>query len=215
MKNSEIWLRNLATAKLTPQHKYQYLELTEVTNAIDYLNRVKFFAEEALNDPTAWKWVIISLHGALYGFAISALVGTNYDRVLSNRKKRGNDKGIRKAKPHLIPFNEAIRRCQDPNWMEQNIFSKILTLTIKQKKSIRLLQEVLRNNFEHFVPKSWVIDLYGMPEVSINVLNVIRFLAVDSRNCYYHTQSQIKTVKSLVFQSKRILKSHPLYVDRL
>jgi hypothetical protein len=50
----------------------RYVKLTEESNALDYLERAAQFIREATADDHAWKWVVISLHGAIYGFAICA-----------------------------------------------------------------------------------------------------------------------------------------------
>jgi hypothetical protein len=62
------------------------LILSEEKNALDYLEKAYSFIVQATTDVLAWKWVIISLHGALYGFAICALKGTNSYRVMKSGK---------------------------------------------------------------------------------------------------------------------------------
>ena len=52
--------------------KPDVLTFNETTNAFDYLVRASGFIQEVPSNPESWKWVIIALHGALYGFAISA-----------------------------------------------------------------------------------------------------------------------------------------------
>lgn len=89
-------------------------------------------------------------------------------------------------------------------------FSKYLQLSEQQKKSIQILKDELRNKFEHYIPTTWLIEIHGMPQTIIDVLNVIRFLALDTGNVRLK-QTQRKKVKSLVFQSKRILKQSQLY----
>jgi len=51
-----------------------------------------------------------------------------------------------------------------------------------------------------------------MPYITIDVLEVIRFLALDTGNCHL-TMTQKKKVKSIVFQRKRILKRSQLYKE--
>lgn len=179
-----------------------YLSLSVELNALDYLEKAYGYIHQTESDTMAWKWVVISLHGALYGFAICALQGANPDRVTFKTKK-GNEK--------LINFDEALRRCQDADWMGMYVFSKRLQLTSEQKRSIHVLKNVLRNDFEHFIPKQEGIDLLGMPQITIDVLDILRFLAVETGNCIHLTPTQHRRIKSLVFQSKRLLKESKLY----
>lgn len=123
-----------------PRVRPKYLRFTEETNALDFLERAGFFVRLTDSDRTAWKWVVLSLHGALYGFAISACKGTSYSSVV-RRTKRG--------KEYLLSFNEALRKCQDQTWMGTLHNGVALALTTSQSDSIRRLKETLRDNFEH------------------------------------------------------------------
>lgn len=181
----------------------KYLEFSEVDNALDYLERAHYYLDRVKTKVEAWKWVVITLHGTLYGFAICALKGTNPDRVAITTKR-----GIKR----LINFDEALKRCQDPNRMNQLVYSRTLQLTDQQRKSIRHLRETFRNNFEHYIPMSWYIEIHGMPQMAIDVLEVVHFLALECGNVLL-TQNQKRKIKSLIFQSIRLLKQSKLYEE--
>ena len=161
----------------------QRLRLTEETNALDYLERVVGFIRETEKNRLAWKWVVLSLHSALYGFAICACRGTDYENVTTKTKK-GEEK--------LISFDEALKRCQDPNCMNMLVHSQILVLSESQKDSIRRLKKELRNKMEHYVPSEWSIEIHGMPQIAIDVLDVIRFLALET-GTYIHQCAEGKS----------------------
>lgn len=186
--------------------KEKYLRFTEETNALDYLERTGQFIKEASTDPKAWKWVILSLHGALYGFAISAGKSSDYQSVVKVTKK---------GYERLITLDEALSMCQDNSWMGTLHGGNALVLTSSQKDSIRRLKETLRNNFEHYIPGGWSIEMHGLPRITIDMLDVIRFLAVDTFRYQHLNQAQRKKIKSIIFQSKKILKSMPLYIELL
>jgi hypothetical protein len=130
----------------------RYLTFTEETNALDYLERAEQFIREAATDDRAWKWVVIALHGALYGFAICACKGTDYHTV-TYQTKRGDLK--------LISFQKALAACQDPQRITMTVLSKPLVLTPDQTGAIDRLQQALRNPFEHYIPTSWHIEIRG------------------------------------------------------
>jgi hypothetical protein len=184
----------------------KWLRLSEETNALDYLERAAGFIRETEQNTLAWKWVVLSLHSALYGFAICACKGTNWHNVTTKTKK-----GDR----FLISFDKAIERCQDTTCMSMLMHSQPLVLSESQKESIRLLKKDLRNQMEHYVPMGWSIEIHGMPQIAIDTLDAIRFLAVDTRTYIHLQQAQIKKIKSLVFQSKKFLKNTKLYQEVL
>jgi hypothetical protein len=66
---------------------------------------------------------------------------------------------------------------------------------------------------EHYVPSGWSIEIHGMPQIAIDALDVIRFLAVDTHTYIHLNQTQIKRIKSCIFQSKKFLKNTKLYQE--
>jgi len=182
-----------------------YLTITGESNALDCLEQAHHYIGQVERNPLAWKWVILTLHGALYGFAISVCRGTSPDHVTYQTKK-----GRR-----LISFDQALSRCQDPHHKGMLLYGQPLKLTKQQRQSISDLKNLFRNQFEHFIPTFLGIEVHGFPQMALDVLDVIRFLALES-GTYIDlslSQSQKKKIKSLVFQSKRLLKGGKLYKE--
>lgn len=184
--------------------KAAYLRFTEEINALDYLEKSYHFIRRVNKDKYAWKWVVLSLHGALYGFAICACRGTSNLVVVKENKR-----GIKR----LINFDEALENCQNPKIMRMLTDSKWLVLTESQKESIWQLKKHLRNNFEHYQPMSWAIEIHGLPNIAIDILAIIRFLALDAGNYIHLSITQKRKIKSYVYQSNRILQNHKLYKE--
>ena len=93
--------------------------------------------------------------------------------------------------------------------------SQALVLTDPQKDSIRRLKNELRNKMEHYVPCGWSIEIHGMPQIAIDALDVIRYLALDTHTYIHLKQTQLRRIKSLVFQSKKLLRNIRLYQEIL
>ena len=178
-----------------------YLQVTEETNALDYLEQAHHHVLETEKRTLAWKWVAITLHGALYGFAVCAVKGTDPARVTRMTTA---------GKERLIDFDTALRRAQEATWMRQYTHSTVLELTREQKLSIRFLKDTLRNKFAHYVPLAWSIELHGMPKIALDVLNVIEFLALDSGNVRLES-GQRAQVKHLIGESRKTLQNSRLY----
>lgn len=147
------------------------------TNALDNLEKVAIFLDRAKCNPEDWKWVVMSCFGALYGFAIQVAKGTD-DLFVVRKTKKGQSR--------LITCGEAIEICQ------QAIGARgPLELSEEERESINLIQNTFRNNFEYFNPGSWSIEISGFPDHILNVLNVVRRLAID-HNFYTHLDAQEK-----------------------
>lgn len=184
----------------------KWIRFDEQTNALDYLEKCFSFLKTVEHEPQNWKWVIITLHSALYGFAISACKGMNSDSVIK-LTKNGYER--------LIDFDEALKRCQDPTWMRVNINYEEFKFSSSQFKSIRKLHKVLRNNFEHFTPKSWSIELHYLPDMIYDCFEVIRLLIIYSDVSWRLRGVKLKRVKSIIYQSKRIVANSIFYKETL
>lgn len=172
-----------------------WLHLDETENAIDFLEATARFVE-TIPDETKWKWVSISLHGALYGFAICAIQGTCPNRV--TYKEKGEIK--------LISICKALKRCQDQRWMGQYTNSKVLTLSDDENWAIENLRATLRNNFAHFKPKSWSLEITPMPDIVSHVLRVIEFLALESGNTMLDDE-QVDRIKRAIKRIRSVVES--------
>ncbi len=178
----------------------KWLRLTEEKNALDYLEKAAYFIKKTSEDYVNWKWVILGLHGALYGFAISACRTTDSLRATTKKGK-------------LISFWQALKLCQDHNHMKMLMRSKPLVLSQSQKESIDQLKNDFRNEFEHFTPKGWSIEVHGMPKIAIDALETIRFLALETNTFVHLSPTERTHVESLIDNSLEFLKKSGLYKE--
>jgi len=189
----------------------QWLRLTEASNALDSLQRCYDFLGVVDHDEKAWKWVVITLHDALYGFMVCALTGTDPGDVKREVILR-NGKTVKR----LIDFNTALKRCQKNNplgiWMRRCP----LRFTVQQRLSIKKMQGQFRNAFAHYQPGGWSIELFIMPGMILDVLAVLRFLLIDTQTIYnlqQLSQTERKKLKSLLYQCPRLLKKTRTHRD--
>lgn len=170
----------------------KYFRLDERSNALDYLRKVRLHLTEVENDQWAWKWAFIALHGALYGFAITVAKGTDDSSVL---KKNGQ----------LISFCSALEHCQKIGAVEK--------LSDSQEKSLKLLTESLRNEFMHFQPKGWSIEIHGFPKIAIEVLGLVQALSKHPNVCIHMSGRQLKEIRSICFQGTKAMRQNPLFLE--
>jgi hypothetical protein len=182
-----------------------WLRTDEKENAVDSLEMTAQLLTllKSTNNSRLWKWISISLFNALYGFCICAIQGTNSDRVKEVDKKTGL------LKNKLISFSEVLKRTQEDRWMQQFTHSRTLSLTDNQKKSIGKLRKDIRNNFEHFIPKGWSIELSGMPKIVLDVVEVIEFLALSSGNPLWDAElDHERRIRNEIDAIRRLLQNY-------
>lgn len=153
-----------------------FLRIDEKENAIDSLVMTTKFLESVDSDNYRWKWVVIALHNALYGFMICSLTKTNPENVC--RGKEG-------SYGSLIGFWDALKCVQSRDHITGYITAHPIQLSDEQTRSIKVLTELLRNNFEHFRPMGWSIEISGMPDVVISVAEVIENLAFKTGTVFW------------------------------
>jgi len=151
-----------------------WLRLDQLENAIDSLEMVRHFLI-SLHGHIRWKWATIALHQALYGFAVCATKPTDSSWAL----KKPDD-----PESQLVDIWTALKRARDPTWMPRYDWVPLVTSPAEDEAIERIVTE-FRNEFEHFRPKAWAIEVSGMPELFQDVLRVIRHLALDSNTVTY------------------------------
>jgi hypothetical protein len=189
------------------QTRLPSVSFTAEDNAIDYLRQACFFAKQALHRPARWKWVVIALHGAVYGFAVCASYGTNYESVIQAAPKRrkklmaGQFHGRSPlAGARLVSFDDALRQSG-------------VVLKESEADSIRRLAKVFRNHFEHFVPVSWMILVDGMPRITADGLEVVRRLSTIGQTSRRLGASSMRSIDLLVSRTKNRLLDSRLHRD--
>jgi hypothetical protein len=174
----------------------RFLRLTAELNALDYFEKAVSFIHESRNSDLAWKWVAISLHGALYGFAVSSCYGADCTSVLEGKRKN-----------HLIGFDEAIRRC------EEGCDGRRLVLSADERKSLNDLKRLLRDDFEHFHPRASSIMLHGITTLALDCIRVIEYLAMTGWVGVRLNDHELDRIRTAAVESRALLLSAPLHRD--
>lgn len=202
VRAAEVRRRRRALAALALGYTFRmmaadYARFTEEANALDYLEKTIRFINDIERTPLDWKWVMLAIHGALYSFMICALKGTTPDNVCIKTKS---------GKQKLIDFFEALKRCQDSSWMNISGFTNLLQLTDKQQKVLSHIHK-FRNNFVHYGPACWSIELAGMRKIVAHGLDVLRFISLEM-GCYYvhYEAGDQEKIAGLINEGKNFLR---------
>ena len=153
-----------------------------------------------------WAWVIICLHNALQGFMVLALRSTNNINVLTEdcaiewlaAYERGDGQY---PEQKLDKFLNLYKKVKSER-MNMYLNSQFLKPSGTQNRSVTKLNS-FRNNFIHFVPKWWTIEVTGLPQIVDDCLDIIWFLAFECGNIFWQEQDQETLTKVLLESSKQ------------
>ena len=172
---------------------------------------------KVLIDEYRWKWVILFLHTALQNFMVLALRGSNNLRVIN---KKDADKWLEA----YYNNEDVLPNCRLDSFM--NLYKKIKTDSmcqyINSRKYISRDDDdfyvkklnKLRNDFIHFVPKSWSIQLAGLPGLSLDCLSIIQFLMFESGNIIFYNDLYDIASISLKTSIKELENIHKIYENK-
>ena len=112
---------------------------------------------------------------------------------------------LRSGHPRLIGFREALRWAQDPKFVCFFTHSKPLDLSESQNANIMKLRQVLRNEFEHFKPKSWGIEVgYFIPLLKDTLLAIEQ--AANSFNLRVGHRDDMPELRREIDELRKILE---------
>jgi hypothetical protein len=170
----------------------------------DAIASLKLYAE-AINrcreDLSYWKWAVVSLHSVVQaimaihlGFGNNLLVMRQVD---AEAWLKAHDDG--KPYPNtkmdtFLNLYEKIKHCA--------VFGYTFAPKGQQGKSIKRLNG-FRNEFVHFVPKGWSIELSGMPNICLDCLDIIKELNFRSVHSRWDSEDQLTEFEELLSLATR------------
>ena len=125
--------------------------------------------------PQEWKWAILACHSALQGIFICALSGTDGIGCLDNRsitrvhewlEESRTDAEAKPPRERVADLPSLLDRTHDVNFMSWYGGAPVPN-DADADRDIRSLNDI-RNQFTHFPPMSWSIEVTGLPRL-INV----------------------------------------------
>jgi len=198
-----------------------WLRTNEAVEAVVSLETVCEQLPKVIDEPHYWKWVIIALHNGLQGFMVLALKGSDGLNVLTEESEKEwraafeRDDGVL-PQPKLDNFLKLYKKIKSgrKTYEEQMKTGGLLygkpsdrmhmygrSQPFKpegtQSESVKKLNQ-LRNEFIHFLPKGWSLEVSGLPQVVRDCVNIISFLAFQCGNVLWHKEELEVRTKELV-----------------
>lgn len=170
-----------------------WLRIDERTEAINSLEKTYQFILEVHNDTYYWKWVIIALHNTIQAFMVLALMGTAGLNVIKAPEKSFEAIQLGKDYPkeYLLNFCKLYDDIKSKERMMQNIYSKSFSGSKEIDNAMKILNE-FRNNFVHFIPCNWSLEISWLPVICKQVLLVLEFLILESGNVRFYENDEFE-----------------------
>lgn len=148
-----------------------YLEFDENSDVIYSLQMTLIALEKVKQDNLYWKWVIIALHNAVQGAMVCHLSGTANLGACTikcvDKWMSWHDAGRVGEEPErkLAAPKELLERLTNDNKRIEGTVGASIPITGEQFFTFQLLCK-LRNSFVHFQPKTWLIEIEGLPNLT-------------------------------------------------
>jgi hypothetical protein len=149
------------------------------------------FANSVRADSYRWKWVLIAVHNTVQGFMVLALRRGNGMLALRDDVAAAWIKAYREEKPlpkeRLDTFLNLYAKVKT-DAAAGYVHSKRFTPGPTHDRSMKKLNE-FRNEFIHFVPKGWSLELAGLPRICLDCLSVANFLHAEGGNIFWNNSA--------------------------
>ncbi len=183
-----------------------WLRTDEHEEAVSALEMVAEAGTSISSDSYRWKWVIISAHNALQGFMVLALRHGNGLLALKDKIATQWLKAYREGGKYPVEKIDTFLNLYKKIKSERMLcyeHSKIFEASDDHDRSVKELNQI-RNKFIHFVPKSWRLELTGLPEICLHCLVIIQFLGWESGNILFRDNQQ-ERARAALFEAKKVL----------
>lgn len=194
----------------------RWLRTDEREDAVRSLCWAAEIAEAIDRDPHKWKWELVALHNAVQGFMVLALSMGN--RLLALRPdiatkwheaydSLATDSAVQFPAEKLDGFLNLYSKIKD----HQN-FSTPFVSSPSHDRSMKRLNG-FRNEFVHFTPKGWSIELAGLPAIIADVIDVIEWCSHGAGSFRWHRSTQRTKSRSAVAKLRRVARQLQVAYD--
>ena len=185
------------------------------------------------DDPAEWQWAILSMHSTLQSAMACHLTGTADVGALTQevieamlewheRDRRGEIERINLGKDKMGILHTKIVKKEDyppskrlagPKELFKRLYNPhkraetagdILEISNSQRDSFRRLNE-FRHDFTHFTPKGWSIELSGLPDIFLDMLDVLDKISADPWPFRHMEEKEKDQLKKLLEELRVVL----------
>lgn len=168
-----------------------WLRTDEHEEAVSALEAVAEWSGRIETTIDYWTWVVLAPHNSTQGFMVLALRGSDGLRPLRDdvaekwltAYRQDGEYPIEKLDSFLNLYKKV-----KSDTMLFFVHSKKFTPSGSQGRSVKKLN-ALRDEFIHFLPRSWSLEVSGLSEICLDCLSLIEFLGWESGNVTWNEEA--------------------------
>ncbi|CAN5118060.1 hypothetical protein BH10PSE13_BH10PSE13_25940 [soil metagenome] len=155
-------------------------ETQDVAGSIRHAIRIAQFVGE---DSQAWKWVALALHSALQGACVCHLTTTappvgavemrNAGEWLAHFEELRTNLMAKSPKTRLMNLPDLLGAVRRPHSAGDHSNAVGIAISDAELRWLRRFHEDIRNQFTHFEPLGWSIEVSGIPKIATLVTRII------------------------------------------
>lgn len=177
-----------------------YLRTDTQTDVVESIDMVKEMSIAVRDDPQKWKWLIIAIHSAVQGLMVLCLEKGNGLLTQHPRTAKKWLEAYRSDKDfpdqRLDFFLSLYKKTKSPDthrYYRESAFDA----DARNDEAMERLNE-LRNEFIHYNPKGWSIEIALMVEACLVCLDLIQHLAFKANSFIWNDEIDLEQTKSSV-----------------
>lgn len=156
-------------------------EAEDVAGSIRHALRCADFVSE---DPQTWKWGILALHSALQGACVCHLTTTaapvgavtkrNAIEWLRYLNESGRDQNTKPPKTELMRLPDLLKAVRKQGAAGGFANSAPIEISDSELGLLTHIHSEIRNQFVHFAPRGWSIEMSGVPQIAQIIARIIK-----------------------------------------
>ena len=191
-----------------------YLRTDQEAEAANAVKMAAQFAERAHEDIHLWRWIIIAMHNAAQGTMVLSLRHGNGLLALTDECyaawMQAYEKHETPPPEKLDSYLNLYKKVKHSQWGQVGGNRRFVP-SGSEGRDIKQLNS-LRNDFIHFTPKGWSLEVDGLPRICLSTARLISFLALETQNVFWHEEESRNLLEqSLAAFSRSMKELHARY----
>lgn len=160
-----------------------WIRTDEAEDVAGSIRHVLRSAQFVTDDAQAWKWVMLAMHSALQGACVAHLtttatpVGAVTDRNarewLAYFDHSRTDPNVKAPNTVLMALPDLLKAVRKPFSAGDRRNDIGIEITESELSWLRRFHQDIRNQFVHFAPMAWPIEVSGVPEIASLIARII------------------------------------------